>query len=122
MSGSTLLNVSNIGGTMSSCPYTWVVNKLGLNRIKNEGHPDREARHLNVRVVRDGEERVLVSLPAKSARWLIELIPQDVVDKIYEEKIPLEQIQKDLAEMKRLIPHKIFLLEEDERSVSVWLD
>jgi len=50
---------------MSSCPYTWV---RGLFSSRTTTEPGEPARNLMVRVVRDGEERVRVALPSKSAR------------------------------------------------------
>lgn len=104
---------------MSSCPYTWV---RGLFSSGSKAAPGEPARNLMVRVVRDGEERVLVSLPSKSARWLIELIPADVVRRIREEEIPLEAITEDLNRQEVLYPHAIFSLHESHRQVQVWLE
>jgi hypothetical protein len=75
-----------------------------------------------VRVVRDGEERVRVALPSRSAKWLIELIPADVVRKIREEAIPLDEITEDLNRQEILYPRAIFSLSEPGREVTVWLE
>jgi len=75
-----------------------------------------------VRVVRDGEERVRVSLPARSARWLIELIPADVIAKIKAEEIPLDEMIQDLAMTPVLFARPIFSLAEGGRSVDIWLE
>jgi len=75
-----------------------------------------------VRVMRDGEQRVMVSLPSKSARWLIELIPADVVAKIREEEIPLDAITEELNQTDVLYPRAIFSLTEAHRQVDVWLE
>lgn len=80
------------------------------------------ASYLRVIVRRDGDTKVDVSLPANSARWLIDLIPEDVIAKIREEKIPIDAIQADLARKKDLYPTKIFLLTEPNRQVEVWLE
>ena len=42
--------------------------------------PGEPAKNLMVRVVRDGEQKVRVALPARSARWLLDLIPDEVVE------------------------------------------
>jgi hypothetical protein len=81
-----------------------------------------EATSLRVTVVRDGDERVNVSLPARSARWLVDLIPADVVERIRDEAIPLDDIQRELAATTKLVPRRIFELVEPERSVLVWLE
>lgn len=104
---------------MSSCPYTWV---RGLFSSSSKAAPGEPARNLMVRVVRDGEERVLVSLPSRSARWLLELIPADVVTKIRAEDIPLDAITEDLNRAEVLYPHPIFSLDEQHRQVQVWLE
>jgi hypothetical protein len=106
---------------MAKCPYTWV---RGLFRggSKDNVDPSKPAENLMVRVVRDGEERMLVALPAKSARWLIELIPGDVVEKIRAEDIPLDDISRDLTESPVLHRGEIFTLDEERRQVKVWLE
>jgi hypothetical protein len=104
---------------MSSCPYTWV---RGFFSSGSKAAPGEPARNLMVRVVRDGEERVRVALPSRSARWLIELIPADVVEKIRAEEIPLDAITADLNRQEVLYPHPIFSLEEEHRQVQVWLE
>ena len=80
------------------------------------------AAELRVTVTKQNQVVVDVALPARSARWLIELIPVDVMTKIKAEGIPIEEIQKDLAERPTLIKTKIFNLIESERSVQVWLE
>ncbi len=84
--------------------------------------PAQPARNLMVRVVRDGEERVLVSLPSTSAHWLIELIPADVVARIREEQIALDAITEELNRTEQLYPRPFFLLTNSYRQVDVWLE
>lgn len=102
---------------MSACPYTWF-KSLFPTRKNTSG----EANELRVTVERGGVITVDVALPAKSARWLMELIPSDVIEKIRAEKIPIDEMQQDLARTEKLIPQDIFLLKETERSVRVWLE
>lgn len=102
---------------MSRCPYTWVRNFLGVARPNAT-----EATQLRVTVRRGDDETVNVALPARSARWLVDLIPADVVDKIRAEQIPLEAIQDELAQAETLVPHRIFELVEPHRAVTVWLE
>jgi len=105
---------------MAKCPYTWV---KGLFGRASAGPSHRGvASNLMVRVVRDGEERVRVALPARSARWLLEVIPPDVVARIREEMIPLDEIARDLQEQPELFPRPIFALAEPHRTVDVWLE
>ncbi len=103
------------------CPYTWFRN-IFSSRSNSNPDLDRPANNLHVRVIKDGEEKVWVALPARSARWLIDLIPEDVIQKIYEEKIPLDAMLEDLKTMDVLRPQKIFNLTEENRQVDIWLD
>lgn len=106
---------------MSKCPYTWARGLFGA-RAQSGARPDGPARNLMVLVVRDGEERVRVALPSRSARWLIELIPKDVVAKIRAENIPLDAIAAELNQQSELLPREIFSLSEPDRQVTVWLE
>lgn len=101
---------------MSGCPYTWF---KGLFAQSNK---NGLANCLRVTVSREKSTVVDVSLPAKSAGWLMELIPDEVITKIKAEGIPLEAIQADLAAKEQLVPQKIFSLDEEHRSVTVWLE
>ncbi len=105
---------------MAKCPYTWVKGLFG--GASTPAEPGQPAKHLMVRVVRDGEERVRVALPARSAKWLIELIPPDVADKIRAEAIPLDEMLLDLNAQETFLARPIFSLAEPHRSVDVWLE
>jgi hypothetical protein len=94
----------------------------GLFSSGSKAAPGEPAKNLMVRVVRDGEERVRVALPSRSAKWLIELIPADVIAKIKAEQIPLEAITEDLNQQPVLYPRPIFSLDEEHRQVTVWLE
>lgn len=102
---------------MGSCPYTWFRGLFGKTTNDNG-----EACHLRVTVVRDSETKVDVALPATSARWLIDLIPDDVMTKIRAEGVPIDEIQDDLSQRTVLTPQKIFTLIESHRAVYVWLE
>ncbi len=102
---------------VSRCPYTWVKNFLGGAKPGAT-----EATQLRVTVRRGDDETVNVALPARSARWLVDLIPGDVVEKIRAEQIPVDAIQDDLARAEKLVPHRIFELVEPHRAVTVWLE
>lgn len=103
---------------MSNCPYTWFV---GLFSKPSTG-TNEKAQYLRVTVEKSNERVVDVALPARSARWLIDLIPDDVLTKIREEGIPIDRIQEDLAQRIELHPQNIFNLEEVHRKVIVWLE
>ena len=102
---------------MAKCPYTWVKSLFS----RPSGDPN-VASELRVTVTKGGETTVDVSLPAKSARWLIDVIPVEVINKIRSEGIPIDSIQDDLAKNPQLMPQDIFLLEESFRRVRVWLE
>lgn len=104
---------------MARCPYTWVRSFFSSNSATPPGAP---AQHLRVRVVRDGEERVLVTLPARSARWLMEVIPGDVQDRIRAEEIPLDDMMAELHREEVHYPRRIFTLSESHRQIDVWLE
>jgi hypothetical protein len=103
---------------MSKCPYTWFKSIFSSGTPNSSG----EATYLRVAVVKNAETVVDVSLPARSARWLIELIPEDVITTIKNEGIPIDDIQDDLSKRKELKPQKIFKLVETHREVEVWLE
>ena len=103
---------------MARCPYTWVRSFF----TTKSAAPGAPAQNLMVRVMRDGEERVSVALPAKSARWLIEVMPDDVVEKVRAEEIPIDAIMADLQQQGELYPRPIFSLSESNRQVEVWLE
>lgn len=105
---------------MSKCPYTWFT---GFFRSPHkQTSPHEPANSLFVRVVKQGTEVVRVQLPAQSARWLINLIPEDVVEKIRAEKIPLDELLETIQTQKVLYPASLFTLHEEHREVSVWLE
>jgi hypothetical protein len=82
----------------------------------------KEATSLRLTVVRGQTKTVDLSFPAVSARWLLDLIPNEVVRKIEASGVLLEDIQKRLASSEKLTPQKIFMLEEPNRTIHVWLE
>ncbi len=106
---------------MAGCPYTWV-RGLFSSGVPRHIDPTKPARNLMVRVVRDGEERVRVSLPARSAKWLIDIIPDEVVRKIRAEDIPLDALAIELHQAEELFPRSIFSMQEEHRQVEIWLE
>ncbi|RDB36028.1 MAG: hypothetical protein DCC88_06975 [Spirobacillus cienkowskii] len=112
-----LSHVSAKGALMTKCPYTWT--KSLLSRFATKGH---EASQLRVTVLKNNQLAVDTALPAHSARWLVDLIPDDVLEKIRLEGIPIEQIQKEIARQEKLFPREIFTLVEQNREVNVWLE
>lgn len=112
---------------MSKCPYTWVKNLFrggtapsGFRSVNLD--PRKRAETLRVVVAKNGETRVDVSLPAHSARWLIELIPPKVLEQIRDEKIPIEDLFNELKSQTELFCSELFLIESPDRKVEVWLE
>ena len=103
---------------MGKCPYTFL--KKIFSSVETPA--TFEAKYLRVSVTKNEELVVDVSLPARSARWLIDLIPEDVMAKIRGEGIPIDQIQTDLCSRDKLLPQSIFKLTESFRIVDVWLE
>jgi hypothetical protein len=81
-----------------------------------------QASSLRVKVEKGMETVVDVSLPVRSAKWLIDLIPGEVIEKIRAEGIPIDDIQADLASRMEFVPQNIFRLQEPTRIVTVWLE
>ncbi len=104
-----------------TCPYTWFKSLLSSSHSPAE-NSNKPASNLHVRVIKQGQETVRVALPAQSARWLMELIPSEVVDKIRAEKIPLDEVLNDLKTQEVLHRRNIFSLHEEHRQVDVWLE
>ncbi len=102
---------------MAGCPYTWVSSLLPGSNSKGP-----QASQLRVSVVKENQTVVDVVLPAQSARWLIDLIPEDVMKIIRLEGIPIDEIQRDLQESKDLHKMQIFHLAEKHRKILVWLE
>lgn len=102
---------------MSRCPYTWFKSLIGHSPSDNQ-----QATELRVRVIRNLITVVDVSLPARSARWLMELIPGDVLDRIKAEGIPIADIQDDLAQREVLVKSPIFKSSQPHQTIDVWLE
>ncbi len=79
------------------------------------------AKNLNVRIVKNGRETVNVSLPAQCARWFVDFIPKDALEKINQAGIPIDEIHHELKGQEVLYPRSIFELVEQERSIYVSL-
>lgn len=106
------------------CPYTWFRSLLDRKGQKPEPNAEGliEAQCLRVTVEKFGKKTVDVFLPARSARWLMELIPSEVMTRIKEEQIPIEAMNQELAKRDRLYPEELFSMADDSRKVQVWLE
>lgn len=81
-----------------------------------------EASYLRLTVIRKQIKTVDLRFPAASARWIVDLIPDDILEKIKASGVSIEDIQSKLAKSEKLVPQKLFSLEEPERLVTVWLE
>ena len=104
---------------MKSCPFSFILRSSDRT---SSGDPEAPASNLRVLVKKCGKKIVDVWLPAHSARWLMDLIPEEVLEKIHQEQIPIVEIQKELEKQKILMAREIFKLNEEHRSVHVWLE
>ncbi len=83
-----------------------------------------EASHLRISISKMGKTTVDLSFPAHCARWIMEMIPDDLLVKIRRKGIPLDAIQDRLFNMPVLSPCDLFHLEdiEEEKKIKVWLE
>ena len=81
-----------------------------------------EATYLRLTVVREQKKTVDLRFPAASARWIIDLIPDDILEKIKVSGVSIEEIQNKLIKSEKLVPQKLFSLEEPDRTITVWLE
>lgn len=81
-----------------------------------------KAKHLRILVIRDGQEKANVSMPAATAKWFIDFISDDLLEKIKERGIDLESIQANLKSQEEIHPQKIFELNTEEKNIRVWLE
>jgi hypothetical protein len=81
----------------------------------------KEASTLNIRITRNGVEKVRLTFPAIAARFLLELIPADALERIRQTTPALEAELKNLGSEERLQPRDLFNLQEPERQIQVWL-
>lgn len=96
-------------------------SSLGLGS-GSPGSLSEEASKLRLSVTRNGVRVVDLSFPAGSARWIIQLIPEDIALKIQSTGVSLVEIQAKLNLDEKLLPQSIFILNEPERVVRVWLE
>jgi hypothetical protein len=80
------------------------------------------ATKLKILVLKNNETVVDLSMPAISATWIIDLMPQDVLRKISEKGIDLKSIQDSLSSEKQLLKQSIFELITPEKTIKVWLE
>lgn len=80
------------------------------------------AQHLRIKVIRDGEVKVDLHLPAQSALWIIKLLPDDIIEKIKNSNISLENIQTQFKTKEDLIPQEILHFSSQEKKIKIWLE
>jgi len=81
-----------------------------------------EAKYLKIKIVRDDVTTVDLSLPAKSCRWMMELIPNEVLLKIKERGIDLALIEEKFNNQKILFPEEIMVIKTEEKIISIYLE
>lgn len=87
---------------------------------------DQIAKSLKIRLFKNGVQKVDLNFPAKTAKWIIELIPKHILIKIEEKGIDIVSVQKKINGEKKLYPQQL-LDYQDEQSpeklqIKVWLE
>jgi predicted unusual protein kinase regulating ubiquinone biosynthesis (AarF/ABC1/UbiB family) len=75
---------------------------------------------LYLEVKRNGELKARICLPSTAVKRLQEFIPEDIATKLSSQNIDTERIARD-ALLNNLPPGELFFLDEEERTVRVWL-
>lgn len=78
------------------------------------------AKHLCIRVIRNGETKVEVSLPRRTIDWLETLIPPDTLESIKRRGIDIPAIKAEVQD-RGYTAGPVFQLEEGEKTVTVYL-
>lgn len=108
--------------------YQHLINVIGyvkldtVSSIKNEifSNP-REAKHLKIIFYRDGKKKVDLAMPARAVKNLEELVSEDLLETILEQGHDLSKI-KEKAMASGLSPGPLFELEDQNRTIKVYLD
>ncbi len=80
------------------------------------------AKKLKIVVSRNQVQTVNLSLPANSCRWIIDLIPDDILIKIKERGIDIEKIQNEFKSADVLVPKSILNIETEEKIIQIYLE
>jgi hypothetical protein len=81
----------------------------------------KEAEHLKINLFRDGKKKVDLTFKARTARWMLELLPSHLIDKITARGIDLTQLQEGLINQKELFPTELVNFSDSEVEVRIWL-
>lgn len=81
-----------------------------------------KAKHLKILITKDEVAVVDLSMPARCARWIIELVPSELLSKIKERGIDLEIIQAKFIAQEELYPCELFELVLPEKKIKIWLE
>jgi len=82
---------------------------------------DEMARYLKVHVVKPNGNKVSLTMPARCADDLEDVMDESVKASILKQKIDLQAIQEK-AQKSGFIPQTLFSLSDDERDMKVWLE
>ena len=80
-----------------------------------------KAKHLRIEILKNNIKTIDLFLPARSVQWIIELMPDDILQKIQLSNIDLNKIQE------KYIGHEIcqgevFSMNTIEKKIRVWLE
>lgn len=80
-----------------------------------------QASNLRIRIIREGQIRVDLTMGASATSNLVDLVPPDVSEKLAGRNIDLAKISRD-SEAGGFAPGPLMELEEENRTVRVWLE
>jgi len=80
-----------------------------------------QAQHLKINLFRDGKKKVDLTFKAQTARWIVELLPSHLIDKISARGIDLTKLQEGLIQQKELLPGELVNFSDAEVEVRIWL-
>lgn len=96
------------------------MNSLPLPRVK-EKKASAKATHLKVRVMRGGELKACVTLPARAIDRLESLLDPETLSRIEREKLDLEAIVRETQD-RSYAPGPVFEMTDTQREIKVWLE
>jgi len=82
---------------------------------------DGMSRYMKINVVKANGNKVRLTMPARVADDIEDVIDPPVMESIRKQKIDLEEIQKRVVSS-GFVPQEVFFLKDEEREVRVWLE
>jgi hypothetical protein len=80
-----------------------------------------KAKHLRIEILKNNIKTIDLFLPARSVQWIIELMPEDVLQKIQLANIDLNKIQEKYLG-REICQGEVFSFNSIEKKIRVWLE